>query len=850
MLGTVVAHYRITGKIGEGGMGVVYRAEDTRLERFVALKFLNSGGMGESSRQRFLQEARSAARIQHPNVCPIFEVNEHAGQPFFAMAFVEGETVLQLVESGPLQPAKALDIAIQVLDGLEAAHLLGIVHRDIKSGNIVAGADGHATILDFGLALGPNSERLTMPGSTAGTAAYMSPEQARGLEVDRRSDIWSLSVTLFEMLTGSLPFRGDSVFGTMDAIVNQPPLAITALHPQVPEAVEEVVKKGLAKDPDQRFQSAMEMASALRNIRDAESRQTKIATTFPNAVQTSTLVHTTTQGVHRRSRWKLVAAAIGVALILAAAGAYFAFHKALPEQKQIAVLPFEIIGGQGDQAMRAMADGLVETLTAKLSQVEDFEGKLMVIPASEIRSRKITNAEQARTVYGANLAIIGSAQHWGDKIQFNEVLEDTATIRQLGSISFEVILDKATDIRDRAVEGALHLLQVKLMPAAVTALDAGETSTPGAYSEYLRGLGYLARFDVNGNVDRAIGSLEDAISADPRYALAFAALGEAQWRKAKLTSDKQFAATAVENIKHALQLDHRLTAARINLGEIYSESGQPELAISEEKSALQLAPKDARAYRALGTAYEALGRFGDAEEAFKKSIGCQPTDWYSSSLLGYFYVQRGRLTEAKTAYENALALTPDNEIVVRNIAALDMREGKFKQAVSLISKASAPDARTNALLGIAYYYQQQFREAAASLESSIKLAPDAYQVWGNLGTVYRHLPGREEKARQSFLKAIELAKKALEVQPGDFRAHANLAEYYAKLGELKQAAAELDRIPASARAPFVDRILLVYQFSGDTRRAAELAQSIPGNSPVLQFIKNDPDLASLWTRGH
>ena len=842
MTGSMVAHYRITDKVGEGGMGVVYKAQDTKLERTVALKFLNSLGMTDASRQRFIQEARAAAQVLHPNICPIFEINEHDGRPFFAMAFVEGKTVEQLLANGPLPLSKALDIAIQAANGLEAAHQAGVVHRDIKSGNIVVGADGHATILDFGLALGPNSERLTIPGAASGTVSYMSPEQAQGIEVDKRTDIWSLGVVLFEMLAGALPFQRESVYGVMNAIVNQEPVDIAALRPQVPQTVRTLINKALQKAPGQRFQSAAEMAAALTQIRDAQSQQTETVA----AVRTASAVEPPVQQIQKRNRWKIWTAVFAAILIATAVGLFLVFHKALPQEKQIAVLPFEVIGDQNNPAVRALADGLVETLTAKLSQVQDFQGKLLVVPASEIRNRKIATAEDARRIYGANLVISGSVELVGDSVQFNEELIDALKIRQLESVSFALAMDKAIEIRDRAVEGVTHMLQLTVLPKARSAMDAGETQNPEAYSEYLKGVGYLARHDLPGNIGLAIGSLQNAVSADPKFALAFAALGEAQWWKAKNTSDSNEAAEALKSIQLALSLNNNLTAAHIKLGEIYSESGKPEQAISEEKGALLQVACDAQADRALGTAYEATNRFGEAEDAYKKGIECQPTDWYGYSMLGYFYVKRGRLEEARATYEQGRALTPDNEALALNLAILDMREGKFQQAVELSLKDPKPGLRTYQVLGSAYYNLHQFSQAEAALNNAVKLSPTEYVLWGNLGSVYRHMPGQQDKARACFLKAVELANKSLSVMQGDARAHANLAEYYAKLGDHSKAMNEISQIPEAARSPYIDRVVIVYLLGGDRKQASDLAHSVPDSNPVFQAMKADPDLEEIW----
>jgi tetratricopeptide (TPR) repeat protein len=549
----------------------------------------------------------------------------------------------------------------------------------------------------------------------------------------------------------------------------------------------------------------------------------------------------------QRKRFLLIAALV---LAIGAAG-FWGMRRmwpgaALPEEKRIAVLPFVVIGN--DEGVRALADGLVETITSKLTQIEEFQGKLMVVPASEIRSRHITSSEAARRVYGANLAFTGSAQRWGDRIQFTQNLVDTVTVRQIASKTFEFDAAKPIALRDGAVNSAVRLLALKLTPASSQSLAAGETANPAAYAEYLRGIGYLARYDLTGNVDRAIASLSEATDLDPKYALAFAGLGQAHWRKAKTTSDAKEAQLALENIQTAIRLDPRAVEARVKLGEIYSESGRPQEAIQVEKSALQVAPENTEAYRALGQAYASALQYEQAEAAYREAIRKQPADWYGYLLLGLFYWDRGRNGDARTEWEAARKLTPDNEVIYRDLAGLDMREGNFRHASDTLTQTTRfePGSRTYVTLGIAYYYQRRYEEAAAAFKSGIDLNPGLYQNWGNLATVYRHLTGDEQKARDAFHKAIELADKSLQVVKTDYATHANLAEYWAKLGDQRKALAEIDGIPEAARGPLMDRIILAYELTGNRRLAIAAVKSLPSANSPLPYLKNDPDLEALW----
>jgi tetratricopeptide (TPR) repeat protein/TolB-like protein len=538
-------------------------------------------------------------------------------------------------------------------------------------------------------------------------------------------------------------------------------------------------------------------------------------------------------------------------LLLGIVAAFFGVRRiwpgeSLPEEKRIAVLPFSVPGN--DTVVRTLADGLVETLTSKLSQIDEFQQKLMVVPASEIRGRNIASADAARRIYGANLVITGSAQRWSDRIQFTMNLVDTATVRQIASRTFEFDSANPIAVRDGAVNGAVRLLALKLSPESNTSLAAGETFTPAAYSQYLEGIGYLARYDQSGNVHRAIASLTNATRLDSKYALAFAALGQAHWRKAKLESSAAEAQLALDNIQKSLRLDSHAVDARVKLGEIYSESGRPEEAVQEEQNVLRMAPENAEAYRALGQAFAAEHQYEQAEAAYRAAIERQPANWYGHAVLGFFYMDRGRYADARAEYEAARKLTPDNEVVYRNLAAIDMQEGNFQRAADMIGKTIQfePSPRTYATLGFAYYYLRRYQDAAAALQSGIDLNPNIYALWGNLGTIYRHLPGNEQKAQDAFRKAIELANKSLEVLKSDNNAHANLAEYWAKLGVREKALAQINLIPEAARGPYMDRIVLAYELTGNRKRAIAAVKSLKPGDAALVFLKSDPDLESLW----
>lgn len=821
MTGQTIAQYRIEAKIGKGGMGVVYRATDTRLDRTVALKFLPRESLEGSNRARFVQEARTAARLSHPNICPVYELVEAGEDVFFAMALLEGETLAERIGGKPLPLGLAVTLARQIASGLEEAHRNGVVHRDVKSANVIVNAENHAYILDFGLSLLSGVTRMTVPGTVAGTPSYMAPEQAEGRDVDHRADVWALGVVLYEMLTGRRPFDRGRDLSTLYAIVHEEAPAMAG----VPEILQRVVARALAKDPAQRYQSAREMAEDLRRMQEGRA----LAPVAPTGPQ------------QERRGWIVWAT---LAVVMAAGGVGLWQKVGGPAgEKRIAILPFEVIGG-GEET-RAISDGLVDTLTSRLSETESVQQRLLIVPASEIRSRKIASAEEARRVYGATLVVTGSVQSGGETTLFNVNLVDAVTMRQLGSRSFSFDAKNPMGIRKEALARLLSLLNVQLANAAAPA--EGETSTPGAYAEYLKARGFMARYDVAGNLDRAIESFQAATQLDGQYALAFSGLAEAAWRKATNTGDKQWAERAVGAAEQAVKLDPKLAVAQARLGEIYSQSGRREEAIGALRKALELEPGNADAQRGLAGVYTSMGRFVEAEEAYLQVTRSRPTDWYAFLQLGVFYWDQNRYAEAEAALQNAAKLAPNNEIVYRNLAGLNLVQGKYKQAREQVQIALRlkPSARSFSLLGLANYFERKFPEAASALEASVELDGNYYVGWGNLGSAYRWVPGSEAKAKAALLRAVGLAEKRLAVTPEDNNIRANLAEYRAKLGDKRGAVAEIERIPAANRGAYWGRIAMAYELAGERKRAVETVRAALGNSALLSEIKDEPDLAEL-----
>jgi tetratricopeptide (TPR) repeat protein/TolB-like protein/predicted Ser/Thr protein kinase len=784
--GDLISRYRIIGLVGKGGMGVVYQAEDTRLQRPVALKFLPNDSLTELAKYRFLNEARAAGLPRHPNICPIYDIEEVDGELFIAMAYLEGETLQRKLSRGPLEVAQAVEIALQVASGLACAHGLGIIHRDIKSGNIMVDRSGHVSIMDFGLALSSDALRMTAEGTSVGTPAYMSPEQAQGHNVDARSDLWSLGVVIFEMVTGTLPFSREHRAALVHAILNDPAPDLSLLRP----GLQKVIAKALVKDPAGRWQSASEMVAELKRLQGGTASG---AVTQPEATATETMVLPTERPAARK-RARIAAVALGVLIVasvgvgvyrLASGGRSAAPVSTIPAMKQVAVLPFQLAGGT--EGTRTVADGLVEILTAALSDVERFQGTITAVPSSDLRRRGVTTPQEARRVFGVNLVIVGTAQTAGDKVECTVNLMDAVKMRQIATRTFLYDPNNPLVSRDQAVTQVVRMMNLDVPAAARTAISAGDTAAPSAYSAYIEGRGLLARYDVPGNLDRAIGSFTKATRQDPKYALAYAGLGEAYWRKTRATGEKQAATLANQNAEYAVQLDGNLAIVHSVLGAVYVDAGRQEDAIRE-------------------------------------------------------------FQEAEAELNQAKSLTPDNDLVRLDLGAVYRMQGRYREASEEYQQALRirTKAATYAALGGVLFYEHRFPEAVSAVEAAIDLDSNDYRYWGNAGIYYRWTPGSEAKSEPALRRAIELATKFAETRKSDYTARADLAEYRAQLRDAKGALAEIERIPVTARAPFTTRLAIVYELTGHRDKAIAVIRSNLKSPASLNQIKDNPDLAALW----
>jgi len=837
-------------------MGIVYKAEDLRLHRFVALKFLPELSAEEPhALSRFHREAQAASRLNHPNICTIYDVGNDSGRAFIAMEVVDGETLTHQIAGRPMPLQFLAPLAIEIAEAVAAAHDVGIIHRDIKPSNIMVTKSGHAKIMDFGLAklaldLGevrPSAttvaleDSLTDPGCALGTFGYMSPEQVRGQELDSRSDVFSLGAVLYEMTTGKMTFPGKTAGLIFDAILNRTPVPPSEIAKKTPPELEEIISKALEKDPTLRYQHASEIATDLKRLhRDATAGRVDREPTKRNSRK------------QPMSSTRKVVAVTGALLLFLVLG-ILAIRRlpgpppdpggsGISQTRNLVVLPFNPVGGGTEE--QAYCDGFTETITAKLAQ----DPSLQVPAALEVRDKHVTNVEKARRELGANLVLVASWQRIEHSIRINLSLIDPQTGRQMRTETITERADNLFTLQDQVVLAVFRMLQVE--PSAITPVTRHGTTVLTAYDYYLQGTGYLQRYERSQNVDNAILLLERAIKEDPHYARAQAALGQAYWYKYSATKQPLWAEKAKAAVKEAENLNSQLPEVQLAIGDLYMRTGGYPFALKTFQRVLSLDPGSVEAYLGLADAYDNLGQTAEAEQAYRQAIQSRPVCWNCYNQLGYFLTKHSRYGEATDTWRKVIELTPDNVWGYMNVGVAYLYQGNFEDAATYFQQALRIAPENTDLLanaGTVDFFLGRFDDDVRNTQKAISLVPNKYDYWGNLGDAYRMMPEKTGKATEAYRRAISLATEELKINPNDADLLSYLALYYSRVGEIDQARKYLaSALHLSGNdADTLRNACLIHLEAGDKKEALRwLEKSVRAGYPREQLVAN-PELATL-----
>jgi serine/threonine-protein kinase len=810
-VGDRLGPYEILWPIGAGGMGEVWKARDSRLDRIVAIKQLKG-----NRADHFEQEARAIAALNHPHICRLYDI----GPDYLVMEYIDGKPL-----HGRLPVEESVRLVAQVAGALAEAHSHGILHRDIKPNNIVLTTAGEAKLLDFGvaklMAQDPDVTR-TMDGPLIGTPPYMSPEQVRGESLDARSDLFSLGAVFYECLTGRRAFPSNSSLGTLLEVVSSDPPAPSSITPGIPQRLDAIVSKLLAKDREARYASADELIADLRDSATAAAKP----------------------AIFRRS--VAVCAAVLLALLVAAAAWWAARSRGAEKLKtrQVVVLPFENLSDQAEGA--AFGEGLSEVVAGLLARRDVFPERIWVVPSNDVRRFGVKTVADASHMFQASTAISGTVQRTPDGAGWVITLaaSDTSQLRARRSREIRLKDPEMGDMELKLISALADLLNLR---------GNGNTergkATPANYARFVVARGYLRQYDQNDNLKLAASELESIAAASPDYAPVQVALSEAYFRMYSATKQAEWLAKSDQAVRRAADIDENDPEIAVMRGRILRATGQTDAAIRELQNGLARTPGNEELLLQLAGAYQSAKQFSQAEATYQEGIRLRPSYFPAYTNLGILYMSEGKWAQAEEPLTIVTQLAPEYADGYTNLGSvlyyldhLDEAQRLFSRSIQLKPTSTAFSNRC------AVEFDKRSMDAAvADCRKAVELQPASSLALGNLGDALAE-SGNGAEATDTYRKAIEAGNRLLAINPASPDLLSYMANFAAKTGQ-KELASEL---AAKALRQGSDVLTLynagkAYGLAGQCSRAVELLKQAFQKGYPRQEARRDPDLVRLRT---